>query len=204
MSDNVQTVYIVDDDPSMLRSTAMLMEAAGLRCEEFSTADGFLGNFDPNRSGCLILDLHLPGMQGIELVEKLRERKINLPIIVASGTGTIPLAVKGMKLGVMDFLVKPVDPDLLMGKVRAGLDLDREQRQNAAALDEVRNRLSKLTPREKELLKLLVSGRLNKQIAAELGISIKTVENHRARLMQKTGALNAADLTRMSMLVGAA
>jgi FixJ family two-component response regulator len=199
-----QTVFIVDDDPSMLQSTAMLMEAADLPCQAFPSANAFLAAYDASQPGCLILDLHLPGMQGIELVEKLREQNINLPTLVVSGTGTIPVVVKGMKLGVLDFLVKPVEPEVLTAKVRAALDLDREQRSNSAALDEVRTRLSRLTPREKELLKLLVSGRLNKQIAADLGISIKTVENHRARLMQKTGALNAADLTRMSMLVGGA
>jgi FixJ family two-component response regulator len=204
MNPNPQTVFIVDDDKAMLQSTAMLLEAANLSCEQFTSAISFLAAYDEKRSGCLVLDMHMPGMHGMELVERLREKNIALPIVVVSGTGTVPLAVKGMKLGVLDFLEKPVDSSLLLSKVQAALELDRQQRSSAAALSDVRNRLSRLTPREKELLKLLVSGRLNKQIAAELGISIKTVENHRARLMQKTGALNAADLTRMSMLVGAA
>jgi two-component system response regulator FixJ len=202
MKKDDSTVFVVDDDAAMRRSTAMLLEAADFPCEEFESAAAFLDDYRPARPGCLILDLHMPGMGGLELVERLRGQGVAIPVVVVSGTGTIPLAVQGMKLGVLDFLVKPVDPDVLVEKVRAALDIDRQQRDDAAALVPVRARLASLTPRERQLLKLLVSGLANKQIANELGISIKTVENHRASLMLKTGALNAADLTRMSMLVG--
>jgi two-component system response regulator FixJ len=198
------TVFMVDDDPGMRKSTAMLLEAAGLPYEAFESAPAFLAKYTPERRGCLILDLHMPGMHGMELIEQLRSRKVGLPIIVASGTGTIPMAVKGMKLGLLDFLEKPVDPDALIDRVKAGLEMDQRQRTETAAVEAARERLSALTPRERQLLKLLVSGMANKQIAGEMGISVKTVENHRASLMQKTGALNAADLTRLSILGGEA
>lgn len=196
------TVFMVDDDPGMRRSTGMLLESAGLPYESYESAGAFLARYTPERRGCLILDLHMPGMNGMELIEQLRAQKIRLPIVVVSGTGTIPLAVKGMKLGVLDFLEKPVSPDTLIERVKAGLETDERQRAESGTVEAARHRLSTLTPRERQLLKLLVSGMANKQIAAELGISVKTVENHRASLMQKTGALNAADLTRMSMLCG--
>jgi two-component system response regulator FixJ len=195
------TVFIVDDDPGIRRSTAMLLASANLPCVQFAAAAEFLDAYQPGQPGCLILDLHMPGMGGLELVEQLRARQVLLPVLIVSGTGTIPTAVQGMKLGVLDFLVKPADPDLLLGKVQAALELDGHRRTDAAALDAIRARLAKLTGRETETLRLLVVGLANKEVAAQLGISIKTVENHRARIMLKTGALNVADLTRMSMLV---
>jgi two-component system, LuxR family, response regulator FixJ len=196
------TVFVVDDDPGLRRSTAVLLDSADLAFEAFDSAAAFLEEYRADRPGCLVLDLHMPGMSGIDLVERLRGEGSHLPILVVSGTGTIPLAVRGMKLGVLDFLVKPVEPDLLVSKIQTALELDARQRTNAAALDAIRRRLAALTPRERELLRLLVSGMANKTIAGELGISIKTVENHRASLMEKTGANNAADLVRMAMLVG--
>ena len=196
------TVFMVDDDPGMRKSTAMLLEAAGLSYEAYESASAFTAKYTPQRRGCLILDLHMPGMNGMELIERLRAQNVPLQIIVVSGTGTIPLAVKGMKLGVLDFLEKPVDPDTLIERVKSGLAADERRRVETAAAESARERLSALTPRERQLVKLLVSGMSNKQIAADLGISVKTVENHRASLMQKTGALNAADLTRMTMLCG--
>jgi FixJ family two-component response regulator len=195
------TVFVVDDDAGIRKSTCVLLESAGLPFREFDSATSFLSEYKPDMPGCLVLDLHMPGMSGIDLVERLRADKASLPILIVSGTGTVPLAVKGMKLGVLDFLVKPVDPAVLISKVQAALELDAQQRSDAASLNVIRQRLSTLTAREEELLRLLVSGMANKNIAAELGISIKTVENHRANLMEKTGALNAADLVRMAMLV---
>lgn len=202
MNANSSTVFVVDDDPGMRRSTIMLLEAANFDVEEFDSAEKFLEAVPRDRPGCLILDLHLQGMHGIELVERLRSQKRLIPIIVVSGTGTIPLAVKGMKLGVLDFLVKPVESDAFIAKVRSALELDEKQRATAVASEEVKRRIASLTPRERELLTLLVAGNSNKQIAYKLGLSIKTVENHRANLMQKMDALNVADLTRMSVVEG--
>jgi FixJ family two-component response regulator len=200
---DMPTVFVVDDDAGMRKSMRMLLESAGLPHQIFDSALAFLDNYRPDRRGCLVLDLHMPGMSGMDLVEKLRAEKVMLPVLIVSGTGTIPMAVQGMKLGVLDFMEKPVDPQVLLGKVRAALALDAQRRSESAELTGIRQRLAALTAREKELLKLLVSGLSNKQVAAQLGISIKTVENHRAHLMEKTGAANAADLVRMSMLVDA-
>jgi two-component system response regulator FixJ len=200
MSDKPK-VYIVDDDAGMRRSMSLILETANLAYEAFESAEAFLQSIPNKARGCLTLDLHMPGMNGLDLVSQMRNQKYSIPVLMISGTGTIPLAVEGMKLGLFDFLVKPVDPEVFLSKVHAALLLDDQQRNDAASLNEIRRKLGMLTPRETQLLKLIVGGFANKNIASELGISIKTVENHRASLMAKTGALNAADLVRMKMLV---
>lgn len=200
MTDNAK-IYIVDDDHGMRRSLSMILETENLPFQAFESAEAFLLDIPPQTRGVLTLDLHMPGMSGLDLVARMRVDKYSMPVLMVSGTGNVPLAVEGMKLGLFDFLVKPIDPDILLSKVHAALELDSQQRNDAAILNQIRRNLSALTPRETELLKLIVSGMPNKNIASELGISIKTVENHRASLMAKTGALNAADLVRMKMLV---
>ncbi len=193
-------VFVVDDDAGMRKSTTLLLEAASLPHIAYESANEFLADYRPDAPGCLLLDLHMPGMSGMELIERLRAQSCLLPVLVVSGTGTIPMAVQGMKLGVLDFLEKPVNPEVLIPKVRAAILLDAQRRADAAGQAQLRQRLSSLTARERELLKLLVGGASNKLIAADLGISIKTVENHRAHIMEKTGAFNAADLVRISLL----
>lgn len=193
------TVYVVDDDDGMRKSTMMLLKAAGIPCQGFTSADEYWNNYTVQMPGCLILDLSMPGMGGLELVERLRAIHATIPIVIVSGTGNIPLAVQGMKMGVVDFLEKPVDPNVLLGKVRLALDLDAKQRAQSAADQATAQRLATLTLRERELIKLVVRGLSNKQIAQELKISVKTVDNHRTRAMRKTGALNAADLTRIAI-----
>jgi FixJ family two-component response regulator len=193
-------VYIVDDDAGMRGSTSLILETANIPYEAFDSAEAFLRDIPPTAQGCVALDLHMPGMSGLDLIVRMREQKYTMPVLMVSGTGTVPLAVEGMKLGLFDFLVKPVDPDVLLAKVQAALELDDQERNDAAAVSAIREKLDNLTPREAELLKLIVAGFPNKNIASQLGISIKTVENHRASLMAKTGALNAADLVRMKML----
>ena len=200
--DRQPIVFVVDDDASMRNSTAMLLESAGLKFETYESAADFLDSYNSDQPGCLILDLSMPGMSGMDLVAKLREKGIKLPTIIVSGTGTIPLVVQGMKLGVVDFLEKPADTEVLLDKVRKALDLDAKQRAQDAALAPIAKRFSTLTARERQTLTLLVRGLSSKQVAKELNISVKTAENHRAKLMQKTGALNAADLARMAMLNG--
>lgn len=198
------TVFIVDDDAAMRESTAMLLKSAGMQVEIFSAADEFLDQYRPAWPGCLVTDLSMPGMTGMQMVAQLRERGINIPILIVSGTGTIPLVVEGMRLGVVDFLEKPTDPELLVQKVREALERDSKQRAEAADLAPIAQKLANLTPREKEILAQLVTGLSSKQIAMALEVSIKTVDNHRANIMQKTGAVNSADLTRMAMLMGIA
>lgn len=194
-------VFVVDDDASMRESTAQLLLAAGLQCKTFASAADFLATFTPDQPGCLIADLNMPGMNGLDMVRHLRERVIPIPILIVSGTGTIPVVVETMKLGIVDFFEKPVNPALLLEKVQAALDLDRQQRTNAASLAPISAKLATLTPREQEVLKLLVRGFSSKQIAMQLNTATKTIDNHRAKLMQKTGAMNSADLTRMAMIM---
>jgi FixJ family two-component response regulator len=195
------TVYLVDDDPAYRQSTESLLQTAGLAFESFESAEAFLQRVPPDAPGCLILDHIMPGMTGLELLSKMRDRHFALPVLMVSGTGSVPVAVTGMKLGLFDFLVKPPDPDVLLSRVRSALELDAQRRAAAAQLDDLRARFATLTAREQELLDLIVRGLPNKNIATELGISIKTVETHRGSLMTKTGAANVADLVRMKMLV---
>ncbi len=184
----------------MRKSTILLLESVSLPYRAYEAAEAFLADYDADQPGCLLLDLNMPVMNGLEVIEQLRARNCLLPVLVISGTGTIPVAVQVMKMGVVDFLEKPVNPQVLIPKIRAAMELDTQRRVDAAGQAQHRQRLSALTARERELLNLLVSGASNKLIAAQLGISIKTVENHRAHIMQKTGAVNAADLVRISLL----
>ena len=196
-------VFVVDDDAEIRKSTTLLLGSASLRHVAYESAQAFLEDYNADLPGCLLLDLKMPGMNGMELIEQLRAQKCFLPVLVISGTGTIQSAVLGMKLGIVDFLVKPVSPEVLIPKVRAAIELDAQRRTDAAGHAALRQRLARLTARERELLRLLVGGASNKLIASELGISIKTVENHRAHIMEKTGAVNTADLVRVSLLAEA-
>lgn len=196
-----QTVYLVDDDDAMRKSATLVLTSAGFQCRPFDSAAAFLEEFDPATPGCLVLDLHMAGMNGLELLERLRTDGVLIPVLIVSGTGTIPSAVKGMKLGVEDFLEKPVHPDVLLQKVRDALAKDMARRAESANIEPIRRRFATLTQREKEILVHIVEGLPNKLIAREMSISIKTVENHRARLVSKMEALNTADLVRMHMLM---
>ena len=195
------TVYVVDDDGAMRRSTCMILEASGFHYLAYDSAITFLAEFQRGSPGCLILDLHMPGMSGMELLQKLVDEHVTLPVIVVSGTGTIPVAVQGMKLGVEDFLEKPVHPDMLLEKVRSAMANDAHRRSESAELDTLRQRFANLTAREREVLQFIVDGLPNKLIARQMNISIKTVTNHRANLIEKAGAVNTADLVRMHMLI---
>ncbi len=197
------TVYIIDDDPGIRKSSRLAMETAGLIAATYASGEEFLDEYHPNRTGCILLDLRMPGMSGIQVIEKLRTLKVNMPIIMLTGHGDVPRnAGDAMKLGSLDWLEKPGDYQILITKVRAALNLNASQHQIESDTLAVRQRFSGLTARELELLKLIIGGNANKQIAAELGISIKTVANHRASLMAKTGAANAADLARLSTIAG--
>ncbi|MDB5326922.1 MAG: response regulator, partial [Phycisphaerales bacterium] len=195
------TVYVVDDDGAMRRSTCMILEASGFHYQAFESALMFLAEYQRGSPGCLILDLHMPGMSGMELLQKLVDEQVMLPVIVVSGTGTIPIAVQGMKLGVEDFLEKPVHPDTLLRKVGEALANDEKRRAESAELDTIRQHFANLTAREREVLQFIVDGLPNKLIARRMDISIKTVTNHRANLLEKGGAVNPADLLRLYMLI---
>lgn len=193
------TVYIVDDDAAIRHSTTLLLRSAGLDTQSFASADEFVTAYSDRMHGCLILDISMPGMTGMEVIQRLRDQGAHLPIIVVSGTSNIPIAVEGMKLGVVDFLEKPVHPDTLLAKVRDAITLHGERLARRDAERHNRGRFDSLTPRERELLALLAKGMSTKQVALQLKIAVKTADNHRTKLMRKTGALNAADLVRLAM-----
>ena len=193
------TVYVVDDDEAVRDSLQWLLEGKDYRVRCFDSAESFLSRYDPREVACLIVDIRMGGMTGLELQDKLVERRSPLPIVFITGHGDVPMAVDTMKKGAMDFIQKPFKEDDLVSLVERMLDSARESfsdHQNAANRDAL---LSKLTGREAQVLERIVAGRLNKQIADDLGISIKTVEAHRANIMEKLGARTMADLMKISL-----
>jgi two-component system response regulator FixJ len=198
------TVCVVDDDPGMRKSLEMVLDSADLPVRLYAGAAELLADLADERMreccGCVLLDLQMPGTTGIELLRRFREMGYDSPVIVVTGTATVLSAVESMKLGAIDFLEKPIDHRTLLNKVQQALAAHAATRAEASEVEAIRQRMANLTERELELVRLIVSGLANKQIAGEMGISIKTVANHRANLMAKTGALNAADLVRMTMI----
>ena len=192
-----QIVYVVDDDPAIRYAMQALMESVNLRHEIFSSADEFLKNEAEHRAGCLVLDIRMPGLGGLELQEELIERGSTLPIIFITGHGDVPMAVEAMQKGAVDFIQKPFRDQELLDRVRDALMTDKEQRAELERHAEVEQRLEKLTKREREVFDLVVTGKPNKVIAYELGVSQRTVEIHRARVMDKMQARSLADLVRM-------
>lgn len=191
------TVFIVDDDDAVRDSLRYLLESESLRVEEFANAEAFLDSYSPYRVGCLLLDIRMPGMSGMELLERLAERKFFLPIIIITGHGDVSIAVRSIKKGAFDFVEKPFNTEDLLSRVLAGIELDKKYRHERLAYDAVEARISNLTPREKQVLDLVISDHSNKQIAQTLGVSIKTVEFHRARVMEKMHADSLLHLSQM-------
>ena len=196
-----EVVYLVDDDISIREAMTELLELLGLAVISFESAESFLRHERADSAACLILDLQLPQMSGLELQRRLAQSS-NLPVIFITGHGDIPSSVRAMKGGALEFLTKPVDREALTLAVRAALDLNRNSRVRQADIADIRNRLSLLTPRERQVLPLLVTGYLNKQVAAMLGISEVTVQIHRGRIMRKMVASSFADLVRACGLIG--
>ncbi len=195
------TVFIVDDDEAVRDSLSWLMQSVGLNTETFASADAFLRGFGEDRPGCLLLDIRMPGMSGLELQGVLEERGFRLPLIVISGHADVPMAVRALKAGAFDFVEKPFNDQLLLDTVQRAIEQDRDKRESHARIEEWRSRLDTLTPRENEVLELVVVGASNKQISSELGISLKTVEAHRARVMDKLQADSLSQLVRMTLTV---
>jgi len=202
MKESSPIVYVVDDDPSVRRSLARLIRSAGFRVETFAQAQDFLeqkGWMDPN---CLVLDVNLPGLGGLDLQKELSSKGYSMPIVFITGYGTIPMTVQAMKGGAVEFLEKPVDHQVLLNAIHQAIEKDRQMRRQYNELKGIRQRLTSLTPREKEVLPLVVSGMLNKQIAFKLGTTEKTIKVHRARIMEKMGADSLADLVRLAQKGG--
>jgi len=193
----IYNVFIVDDDEAVRDSLRMMLKAAGCNVTVFSSADEFLSVCKDNTLGCLILDVNMPGMNGPALQEELNRRGSRLPIIFLTGQGSIPLSVRTLKAGAMDFLTKPVDGTELLNCVKLALDKCVELQEQAFESQFIAKRLAALTGREKEVMTLIIKGLTSKEVAVRLGISFRTVENHRAQVMQKTGASNMLELAHL-------
>jgi FixJ family two-component response regulator len=193
-----QVVFVIDDDPSIRMAIKELIEAVGINCQTFESGQELLNATLPDVPGCLVLDVRLPGLSGLNLQRELKARGCDIPIVFITGHGDIPMTVQAMKAGAVEFLTKPFRDQDLLDAIEQALERDRLARQELTEIRELRQRSEALTPRELEVMRLVVSGLLNKQIAAELGISEKTVNVHRAQVMHKMHADSLADLVRMS------
>ncbi len=197
-----ETVYVVDDEPAVVKSLSRLLSSEGFLVETFASPAEFLERVDPVASGCAVLDLAMPRLDGLALQKALSARGSELPILFVTGRGDIPKSVEAMKMGAVDFLTKPVDGEKLLEAVRRALEMDRARRGTRADVAAIRRRLATLTPREREVLEGVVAGRLNKQIAGDLGAALKTIKIHRGRMMEKMGADSVAELVRQADRAG--
>jgi len=204
VSSPAETVCIVDDDPSVLRALARLVGTAGYRVKTYEKASAFLDSRLPRGPKCLVLDLRMPGLDGLDVQHELAARGQSLPVIFLTGHGDIPSSVEAMKAGALDYLTKPVRGAALLKAVRGALDKDRTRLRVDHDLESIRRRIETLSPREHEVFRWVIAGRLNKQTASELGISEKTVKFHRAMVMQKMHARSVAELTILADRAGVA
>ena len=190
-------VFVIDDEDLVRRGLESLVKSSGFRVETFSSAQEFMEVKHPDAPGCLVLDVRLPGLSGLDLQRQLAEKDVHIPIIFITGHGDIPITVRAMRDGAFDFLTKPIRAPNLLGAIQKAIARDRELRKERAESAELRIRFASLTPRETEVLKLVAAGLLNKQIASRLGVSELTIKTHRAHVMEKTRAESLAHLVRM-------
>jgi len=190
-------VFVVDDDDAVRGSLRLLLKSVGLAAQPYGSAQEFLQHYTPDQPGCLVLDVRMPGMSGLELQQQLNVRGAVLPVIFITGHGDVPMAVEAMQHGAFDFLQKPFRDQDLIDRIQRALEKDRGYRQELRKREQIRERRDSLTPREQEVLELVTSGKANKVMAADLGVSQRTVEIHRARVMEKMGAASLAQLVRM-------
>jgi FixJ family two-component response regulator len=200
-ADETPVVFVIDDHPGMRNSLRYLIEAAGYRVETFESARDFLAQYDPNRRGCLVLDMRMPGMTGLDLLDELAQRGDIRPAIMITGFGNVPTAVRAMKAGAIDFLEKPFDDDELLERIHHGLQLDAIWRSWQTESIDIVNRLASLSPREREALDLITQGKRSKEIAEAMAVSSATVADYRQRIMRKMNARTALDLVRMLSIV---
>jgi FixJ family two-component response regulator len=203
MTDPDPVVFIVDDDLSVRRSTERLVQATGLRVQTFTSAKEFLKNARFEGPACLVLDVRMPGLSGMDLQQELTQSGIQIPIIFITGHGDIPMSVRAMKAGAVEFLTKPFRSRGLLDAIRAALERDRSAHKERSETGELRQRYEQLTPREREVMVLVAAGLLNKQVAGELATTERTIKFHRAHIMQKMHAESLADLVRMTEKLGA-
>jgi len=196
------TVFVVDDDQAMRTSLQWLIESTGMQVKTFESADAFLSNFFPERAGCLLLDVRMPGMSGLVLQSYLAREGYQLPVIIITGHGDVGMAVKAMRAGAMDFIEKPFHDEDLLRSIQRALEYDQRQRLSRAARADILARVADLTPREHEVMGMVTDGKANREIAVALGVTPKTVEAHRARVMEKMRAESLAELVRMVLIAG--
>lgn len=202
MTAAVGTVFVVDDDLPMRQSLKFLLESVNLTVRLFESAQAFLDSYDPSEPGCLLLDVRMPSMSGLELQEKLRSQGSRLSVIMMTAFADVPMAVRAMHQGAVDFIEKPFNEQALLECIQRALDRDAKAREENDSALVIEQRFEKLTRREREVAQLVVQGRSNKQIASSLNLSIKTVEQHRAKAMDKMDADSLAALVRMALEVG--
>jgi FixJ family two-component response regulator len=196
------TIFVIDDDASIRKSLSRLLRSAGYTAEAFSSAEEFLRREHFDGAGCILLDVQMPGLSGMDLQEELSKADYHMPIVFITGHGDIPMSVEAMKKGAVDFLTKPFDDEQLLQVLRAAIEKDQNARAEYTEVREIRRRIELLTPREDEILRYVVTGMLNKQIALELGIAEKTVKVHRGRVMEKLGVDSVAELVRLAEKAG--
>lgn len=201
MSETNQTVYVVEDDEAVRDSLALMLRSAGLNVATYSNANAFLSAWNEDMAGCLVLDIRMPGMDGMELQKALNDQHSLLPIIFVTGHGDVPMAVEAMKHGAVDFIQKPYREEELLDKIQSALKQDAEQRDSLQRKQDIVRRVQSLTPREREIMDRMIAGQANKVIAIELDISQRTVEIHRSRVMHKMGTHSLAHLVRMVLSV---
>ncbi len=196
---NLATVFVVDDDDAMRSSLRWLIESINLKVRTFASALEYLDAFDPDEAGCLVLDVRMPGMSGMELLDRLADYPLTPPTIIITGHGDVPMAVRAIKHGALDFIQKPFNDNELLDRIQQALDADARNRQEMAGLDSLKARYDALTPREREIMDLVVTGMSNKNIATGLDISSRTVEVHRSRIMKKLRVRTLADLVQAGL-----
>ncbi len=199
MSIDEAMIHIVDDEQDVIDSLRWLIEADGLELTAYNNATDFLTQYAPSSPECLILDVRMPGMSGLELQEQLRQKKIDLPVIFMTGHGNVAMAVRAMKAGAQDFLIKPFSDQFLLEAIHKAIQHDKQQHERRMERSVIEKRIAQLTPREYEVMGFVVNGTLNKNISHELGIGPKTVEIHRARIMRKMQARSLAELVKMAI-----
>ncbi|MES9834619.1 MAG: response regulator transcription factor [Candidatus Thiodiazotropha sp. LLP2] len=193
------TVFVVDDDEEVRSALKLLFESVGLPVICFASALEYLDRFDGSLPGCLVVDIRMPGMSGLDMQEKLSEYPIFPPVIIITGHGDVPMAVRAVQAGAVDFIEKPFRDQILLDSVHRAIEMDAKKRGEASRLSEIREHLDQLTPREREVLDLVISGMRNKNISEQLGITLSTVEAHRSRVMEKMQADSLSHLMRMML-----
>ena len=197
-------VVVVDDDPALRNAVCILLRTVGMECLQFASAKDFLADYQPSQPGCLVLDVRMPAMSGLELQQQLNLRGAVIPVIFLTAHGDIPMAVEAMQQGAFDFLQKPFKDDDLIDRIKRAIDKDRLLRQSLCEYARIKTQLELLTPREREVLERITQGKQNKIIGQELGVSPRTVEIHRSRIMKKMNAQSVAELVRMMLDLGQA